>query len=88
MAPSLAVRTLQSVWLFDCGEDTQRALIGHPLLDWKRIERIFLGSVSTDSILGLPGMLCTLSGSRERGHENADFPIHVYGPPGTVQFVR
>lgn len=86
-ATSVAVRTLQSVWLFECGEDTQRALLGHPLVDWKRIDRIFLGSMSPEAVLGLPGMLCTISASRERGFELADIPVHVYGPPGLVSFV-
>lgn len=86
-ATSVAVRTLQSVWLFECGEDTQRSLLGHPLVDWKRIDRIFLGSMSPEAVLGLPGMLCTISASRERGFELADIPVHVYGPPGLVSFV-
>ena len=86
-ATSLALRTLQAVWLFDCGEDTQRSLIGHTLVDWKRIERIFIGSMDPEAVLGLPGMLCTISASRSKGHEAADIPVHVYGPPGLVSFV-
>ena len=86
-ATSVAVRTLQSVWLFECGEDTQRSLIGHPLVDWKRIDRIFVSSMDPESVLGVPGMLCTISASRSKGHEAADIPIHVYGPPGLVGFV-
>ena len=87
VATALACRTLQSVWLFECGEDTQRSLIGHTLVDWKRIDRIFVGSMDPESVLGLPGMLCTISASRSKGHEAADIPIHVYGPPGLVSFV-
>jgi ribonuclease Z len=86
-ATSAVVRTLQSAWLFECGEDTQRTLLGHRLLDWKRLDRIFLGSMSPEAVLGLPGMLCTLSASREKGLEASDIPVHVYGPPGLVQFV-
>lgn len=87
VATSFAVRTIQSVWLFECGEDTQRGLLGHPLVDWKRIDRVFLGSMTPEAVLGVPGMLCMLSASREKGHENADYPVHVYGPPGLVAFV-
>ena len=86
-ATSVALRTLQSVWLFDCGEDTQRSLIGHTLVDWKRIERILVSSMDPEAVLGLPGMLCTISASRSKGHEAADIPVHVYGPPGLVGFV-
>ena len=86
-ATSIALRTLQSTWLFECGEDTQRSLLGHPIVDWKRIDRVFISSMAPEAVLGVPGMLCTISASRERGHEAADIPIHVYGPPGLVSFV-
>lgn len=85
---SLLVRSQRSIWLFDCGEDTQRSFIGHPLVEWKRIERIFISSMSPDNVLGLPGMLCTISASRAKGHENADYPVHVYGPKGLLDFVN
>ncbi len=42
----------------------------------------------TDMFLGLPGMLCTISASREKGHENADTPVHVYGPQGLADFIK
>jgi ribonuclease BN (tRNA processing enzyme) len=126
---SVGLRTLQSVVMFDVGEDTQvrcfyvvlgfqgfefecselgrlddwlrlrlsltwiriqskqRSLIGHTLVDWKRIDRIFISSMDPESVLGLPGMLCTISASRSKGHEAADVPVHVYGPPNLVQFV-
>lgn len=87
VATSTAVRTQRSLWLFDCGEDTQRAVLGHPLIEWKRMDRIFISSLSPDCILGIPGMLCTIGASRLRGHENADIPIHLYGPQGLVDFI-
>ncbi|PNH05146.1 hypothetical protein TSOC_008557, partial [Tetrabaena socialis] len=31
--------------------------------------------------------MCTISASRERGHEGSDIPVHVYGPPGTADFL-
>lgn len=86
-ATSAAVRTLQSVWLFECGEDTQRSLLGHPLVDWKRIDRVFVSSMTPEAVMGLPGMLCTISASRDKGQELSDIPVHVYGPAGLVQFV-
>jgi hypothetical protein len=88
VATTAALRFRKSVWFFECGEDTQRGLIGHPLIDWKRVDRVFLSSISTDAVLGLPGMLCTVSASKLKGHEAADFPVHVYGPRGLVQFVK
>ena len=34
------------------------------------------------------GMLCTLSWAREKGFENSDVPIHVYGPEGLAEYIR
>ena len=32
-------------------------------------------------------MLCNISAAREMGHENADVPLHLYGPPGVARFL-
>ena len=32
-------------------------------------------------------MLCTISAAREVGHETADVPVHLYGPPGIADFL-
>ena len=40
------------------------------------------------SVAAAAGMLCTLSWARERGFENADIPLHVYGPPGLADYIR
>ena len=32
-------------------------------------------------------MLCNISAARELGHENADVPLHLYGPPGVARFL-
>ena len=53
-----------------------------------QIDRIFISSMTPDALLGLPGMLCTLSAARAKGHENADMPLHIYGPPGLVDFIK
>ncbi|GAB4824088.1 hypothetical protein N2152v2_011134 [Parachlorella kessleri] len=88
VATSTAFRTKRSVWLFDCGEDTQRHLLRNPAISWVRIDRMFISSMAPDALLGLPGMLCTLSAARAKGHENADMPLHIYGPPGLVDFIN
>ncbi|KAI3438563.1 hypothetical protein D9Q98_000990 [Chlorella vulgaris] len=82
------VRTVKSVWLFECGEDTQRHLSRSSTIAWVKLERIFVSSLASDNIMGLPGMLCTISASREKGHENADTPVHVYGPQGLADFIN
>lgn len=47
-----------------------------------------MSSLASDNILGLPGMLCTISAARERGYETADEPLHVYGPPGLTDYIK
>lgn len=32
-------------------------------------------------------MLCVIGASREKGHEKADIPVHVFGPQGTCEFL-
>lgn len=53
-----------------------------------QIDRFFISSLSYEAVLGLPGMLCTLGMGREKGHETADMPVHIYGPPGLVDFLK
>lgn len=55
---------------------------------WAKLQRIFISSLAADNILGLPGMLCTISAARERGYEAADEPLHIYGPPGLADFIK
>ncbi len=54
---------------------------------WGRIDRMFISSMALENTLGLPGMLCTISSSRLRGHELADIPLHLYGPQGLAEFI-
>lgn len=45
------------------------------------------GAVSGTVRGGRAGMLCTISAAREVGHEAADVPVHLYGPPGIADFL-
>ncbi|PRW58804.1 Zinc phosphodiesterase ELAC 1 isoform B [Chlorella sorokiniana] len=85
---SCVMRTSKSVWLFECGEDSQRHLVRNEAIAWAKLQRIFISSLAADNILGLPGMLCTISAARERGYESADEPLHIYGPPGLTDFIN
>ena len=55
---------------------------------WAKLDRIFISSMAADNILGLPGMLCTISAAREKGHEAADTPLHIYGPRGLAEYIK
>lgn len=54
-AAALALRKNKAIWLFECGEDTQRQLLRQPLVRPGKIDRIFLSRASADCVLGLPG---------------------------------
>ena len=53
-----------------------------------KLERIHISSMQPECVLGLPGMLCTISAARAKGHESADTPLHIYGPPGLAEYVE
>jgi hypothetical protein len=51
------------------------------------MHRVVISRQAPDAMLGLPGALCVMGSSREKGHEVADIPIHVFAPPGTGEFL-
>lgn len=134
--PSVALVREKDVWLFDVGEDVQRALLWRehlkpskvrrqrrrrharraalrclsavscPATPWllllallqppppprllpllRQMHRIVISRQAPDALLGLPGALCVIGASREKGHEVADIPVHVFGPEGTAEFL-
>jgi ribonuclease Z len=72
--PSLLVRRGGDRILFDCGEGTQRQLVGSVGL--ADLTEIFLTHFHSDHWLGLPGMLKTFD---LRGREK---PLRIHGPAG------
>lgn len=52
-----------------------------------QMHRIVVSRQTPDALLGLPGVLCVIGSSREKGHEKADIPVHVFGPEGTCEFL-
>jgi ribonuclease Z len=71
-----AVRVGSEVLLFDCGEGTQRQLMGSTV-SFMKITRIFITHFHGDHFLGLPGLIQSMnfSGRLE--------PLEIYGPEGT-----
>eukprot|EP00892_Ulva_mutabilis_P001210 jgi/Ulvmu1/1108/UM106_0025.1 len=89
---SLALRAGNEVWLFDCGDDTQRQLhkvcTGSTATSIKHLKltRLFCTSLAGSRLYGLPGMICTLSAAK--GDSRSDTtPVHVYGPEGLAAFL-
>jgi len=72
--PALLLRRGGERILFDCGEGTQRQLVGSVGL--ADLDDVFLTHFHADHWLGLPGLLKTFD---LRGR---DRPLAIYGPPG------
>jgi ribonuclease Z len=90
---SLAFRYNRDIWLFDCGESTQRQLQNSKIRP-SRVRKIFLSHTHGDHCFGLPGVLCMLGQStideRERVQAEGEAPaiVDIYGPEGVRDFVR
>jgi len=79
--PSIAVSFSGELILLDCGEGTQRQMMKAGA-GFKRDMIILLTHLHGDHILGLPGLIYTLS-MLDRRH-----PLKVIGPPGTLDFIE
>ncbi|MDR2865836.1 MAG: ribonuclease Z [Methanomassiliicoccaceae archaeon] len=73
--PCIAVRMNRDIILFDCGEGSQRQLMMSPF-SFMRIKAAFISHLHGDHILGLPGLLQTMSMSGRRDD------ILLVGPKG------
>lgn len=73
--PSIAIKAFGNTFLFDCGEGTQRQLLFTNVSPMK-ISKIFITHFHGDHILGLPGLLQSMS---LNGRESE---LTVYGPKG------
>jgi len=78
--PSIAMRYEGDVFLFDCGEGTQRQMMKCGI-SYAKVKAIFLSHLHTDHILGIPGLVYTLKLS-----ERTD-PLLIVGPTGTKKRV-
>lgn len=78
--PAIAIKYAGSTLLFDCGESTQRQAILAGL-GFKKDFKIFLTHLHGDHVLGLPGLLYTMS------MLDRNDPVEIYGPAGTKEVV-
>ena len=79
--PSVALRRDGELFLFDCGEGTQRQMM-HAGLGFSRPMSIMISHLHGDHILGLPGLLQTMSSLAR------DKPLEMYGPKGLTRFLH
>ena len=71
--PAVALRRDGELIILDCGEGTQRQMM-HAGLGFNRPTTILISHLHGDHILGLPGLLQTMSSLAR------DKPLEVYGP--------
>ncbi|WP_309493679.1 ribonuclease Z [Candidatus Hecatella orcuttiae] len=79
--PSLVLKYGREILMFDCGEGTQRQMM-RARIGFSRPMKIFVTHLHGDHMLGIPGLLQTMSllGRTEK--------IQVYGPKGLADFLE
>jgi ribonuclease Z len=78
---SVVIRKGRQVIMFDCGEGTQRQMVSAGV-GFQRSMRIFITHMHGDHVLGLPGLLQSMSLLRREKE------LHIYGPIGLTKFVK
>ena len=78
--PSVVVQCPKELWMFDCGENTQRQMMQAKVSFHKKL-KVFLTHLHGDHVLGLPGVLQTMALMDRKE------PVAVYGPPGIKDFL-
>ena len=78
--PCIAVRRKGELLLFDCGEGAQRQFI-RAGIGFPSKFRIFISHLHGDHVLGLPGLLQTMS------LLDRSAPLEIYGPKGVFDFI-
>lgn len=79
--PAILVRRKGEYIMFDCGEGTQRQMI-KAKLSFHRKMKVFITHMHGDHMLGLPGLIQTMS------MMNRERPLQIYGPRGIGDFLN
>jgi len=78
---AIAIQRKNELLLFDCGEGTQRQMI-QAGVGFNRKTKVFVTHMHGDHVLGLPGLLQTMS------LLGRDKKLEIYGPQGIKEFVE
>ncbi|MBA2846793.1 ribonuclease Z [Methanococcus maripaludis] len=79
--PSISLKFDGEIFLFDCGENTQRQIIFTDVSPMK-INNIFITHLHGDHVLGLPGLLQSIA------FQGRKKPLNIYGPEETVKMIE
>ena len=80
---SVAVRYDGDVYLFDCGEGTQRQMMKYRM-SYAKAKAIFISHLDADHYLGIAGLCHTLNLAGRKPEEK----LFIYGPRGTARIVE
>jgi len=78
---SIAVLRKGELFLFDCGEGTQRQMMAAGV-GFSRETKIFISHLHGDHTLGLPGLIQTMDMVGRMK------PLRIFGPPGIREFIE
>lgn len=78
---SVVIRKNKQLIMFDCGEGTQRQMV-RAGIGFQREMKIFISHMHGDHILGLPGLLQSMSLMRREKE------LNIYGPEGLIKFIK
>jgi len=78
--PCVVVDCPRQMWMFDCGENTQRQMMQSKISFHKKL-KVFLTHLHGDHVLGLPGVLQTMALMDRKEI------VQIYGPPGIKDFL-
>jgi len=78
---SLVIKRKGKVLMFDCGEGTQRRMV-EAHVGFRRSMKIFISHLHGDHLLGLPGLIQTMT-LLQREKE-----LEIYGPIGLLDFIK
>jgi ribonuclease Z len=78
--PAVVIQCPKELWMFDCGESTQRQMMQAKVSFHKKL-KVFLTHLHGDHVLGLPGVLQTMALMDRKE------PVSVYGPVGIKDFL-
>jgi ribonuclease Z len=79
--PAIAIHRGKELFLFDCGEGAQRQMF-IAQIGFRYKLRVFISHMHGDHVLGLPGLLQTMS------LFNMKNTVEIYGPPGIYNFLH
>lgn len=80
-SPSVVVKRGKDLIMFDCGEGTQRQMV-KAKIGFRKNMKILITHLHGDHVLGLPGLLQSMSLLRR------ERKLDIFGPPGIISFIK